>query len=226
MGIVNVGSLAATLDAVDEAFFFGHRLTKKDRTEAANWISSRQGLPGSYRGMFAPTASDFAGGITLFTGEKMRTRAGTAHVLGEQACRALILLGVREGAAAAALRRASGAMAAALGPARGWKGRYCCFKCTVALWRHLAVGGLDAPEKRLAIGMRYLKSLRTGDGRWHGFPFYYTVLSLTEMAMPSAQAEMRYAAPACERLIDRLRGRDRVSRRRLAVVQRVLERVS
>jgi hypothetical protein len=48
--------------------------------------------------MFAPTAKDFADGIRLFTGERISSGAATGHILGEEACRAVLLLdaGVRD----------------------------------------------------------------------------------------------------------------------------------
>jgi hypothetical protein len=42
--------------------------------------------------MFAPTPGDFDGGIRLFTGERISTGAATGHILGEEACRVLLLL--------------------------------------------------------------------------------------------------------------------------------------
>lgn len=154
MRLVNTRSLGATIDAVDAAFFFGRTVSKSAQTEAANWIAARQGLPRSYAGMFAPTQDDFRNGITLFTGERITTRAGIAHVLGEEACRALILLNVAGAPVRKALDSASEGIMTRLrvcddrGP-----GFYCCGRCTVALWRHLAAGGLDG-ENRLAAGSR------------------------------------------------------------------------
>jgi hypothetical protein len=92
MGIVKPESLSAALDALNEALFYGRRLTNGEKEEAARWIASRQGLPGSYSGMIAPTERDFRDGAKMFTGEGIKTRAGCAHILGEEACRALILL--------------------------------------------------------------------------------------------------------------------------------------
>ena len=98
MGLVKTSSLAATLDAVNEATFFDRLPAKAQRREAARWIAARQGLRGSYAGMFAPTEKDFTGGIRLFTGERIATGAGVGHILGEEACRALWVLDVTTGA--------------------------------------------------------------------------------------------------------------------------------
>ena len=69
--IVKPSSLAATLDAVDETFFYGHLLSKSQRQQAAKWIARRQGKPGSYANMFAPTKDDFKNGVRLFTGDRV-----------------------------------------------------------------------------------------------------------------------------------------------------------
>ena len=78
MGLLHTRSLSGTLDAVNEALFFGKRIPKDESRRVAGWIAARQGLPGSYAGMFAPTSQDYAHGIRLFTGERISTRAATA----------------------------------------------------------------------------------------------------------------------------------------------------
>ena len=227
MSLVDKGSLAATLDVVNEAFFFGHRLAKSERAETARWIAARQGLPGSYAGMFAPTQQDFANGIRLFTGERIATRAGTSHILGEEACRVLILLDVPSADATAALQRASDGIGARLGepaPGQPVTGRYCCGKCSAALWRHLAVGGLGGQEPRLAAGMRELKASRTDDGQWRSYPLFYTLSALCEITLPGAVAELRHAAPRLERYLGRPLRDDPYAARRRAVAERALAR--
>ena len=48
-------------------------------------------------------------------------------------------------------------------------------------------------------------------------------LALSEIDLPSARQELRYAAPACERVLKRLSGADPVTRRR-DIVLRALSR--
>ena len=225
MGLVNPRSLGATLDAVNDAFFNGRSLSKSQRAEAAKWIAGRQGLPGSYSGMFAPTGRDFSEGVRFFTGERLPSRAGTAHVLGEEACRALILLDVPLAGVRDALERATDGIMKRVAKVNGAQcGTYCCGKCTVAYWRHLAVGGLDEPGRRLAAGMKVLKSRRDGEGKWRIFPFYYTLLALSETDLPSARKELRYAAAVCERVLKRSPKGDKYDARRRTLLKRVLAR--
>lgn len=224
MNIVRSRSLAATLDAVNEAFFYGRRLSQLEREEAAQWIAARQGKPGSYADMFAPTAADMKRNLVLFSGERVVAGGGARHILGEEACRALILLDVAHAEVRDALAQASRGMMGRLVKARDELGMYCCGRCSVALWRHLAVGGLAEadPERRLRGGIKVLKSHRDGDGRWRRFPFYYTLLALSEIDLPTATAEMRYAAPSCERYLRRPAARDKHVQRRRDLAARIL----
>ena len=225
MSFVNRNSLALTLDAINEAFFYKRPLSKSIVGEAAQWIASRQGMPGSYAGMFAPTQKDFQNDLVLFTGEKVSTRVGKSHILGQESCRTLILLGVKLAKVTSALERATaGFMEWMKLYAEVEKGTYCCARCSCALWRHLSVGGLENGERILTAGMKTLESLRDGKGRWKRFPFYYTLLVLSDIELPAARREMRYAAPACERLLRREMKKDRIGRRRRILAERILEK--
>jgi hypothetical protein len=223
MSLIHPSSLAQTLDALNEAFFFGKQLTKAGKEAAAKWLAGRQGLPRAYADMFAPTERDFKEGLTLFTGEKIATRAGVSHILGEETGRALLLLGVQNTAVNNALERASQGIAARLSNCAA-PGGYCCGKCSVALWRHLAVGGLQEinPERWLEGGIKTLSQYRDHSGRWGRFPFYYTLLALSEIDLPSARQEMRYAAPICERLLKRAESMDKFAQRRRILAERIL----
>ena len=58
MSQLNRDSLGLTLDSVAESLFFGNPMPEPRRIAAAKWIAGRQGLPGSYADMFAPTVQD------------------------------------------------------------------------------------------------------------------------------------------------------------------------
>ncbi len=195
-------SLVATLDAVNEAFFRGTRITPRERGAVARWLAGRCGQPGSYADMPAPTEADFASAPRLFTGERMTSGGGMACKLGNEGCRALIVLGEPSRAVADALRQAEAGMAARLdAPAGPRAGHYCCASCTVAFWRHLLAGGLDHQDERLANGLQHLTRARQGNGRWRAFPFWYTVWTLTEMDPAQARGELQYAGAVLERAV-------------------------
>jgi hypothetical protein len=225
MHIINPNSLAETIDNLNEAYFYGRKLAKSEREEAAKWIAARQGLPRSYRGMFAPTDSDYSSGVRLFTGNKVRSGAATAHILSEEASRALILLNVRSSRVQEALQKSTDCMIKAMEYEIRRPGWYCCGICSASLWRHLAVGGLRDPEKELAGGMKELKAHRDGTGKWRRFPFYYTLLALTEIEHRSAVEEMRYTAKVCEEALKRPVRKDKYSIRRHDLLERVMEKL-
>ncbi len=229
MNIVNKESLALTLDALNEAFFYGHPIPEQKREEAADWIASRQGLPSAYADMFAPTEKDLKEGVSLFTGEKIRSNAAIRHILGEEACRALILLDIKKLTSQNALKNATQGMLSRirLSESKGSPrvpGTYCCGTCTDSYWRHLSVGGLKNQEKELREGMKDLKRHRDGSGRWRSYPFYYTLLALSELDIHDAIDELRYTETLCERLHQRYGVDERVSKRRRLLLERVLEK--
>lgn len=230
MKLINPKSLGATLDVINETFFFGRSLSKSEKQVAAKWIAERQGQPRSYAGMFAPTDSDFNQGIKVFTGEHIRSRAATSHILGEEACRVLILLDVKTPAVTKALALATAGIEQRL--VQSWKdgysiGMYCCGTCTSSLWRHLAAGGIKQtnPEQWLESGIKLLKAHRIGNSEWHRFPFFYTLLALNEIDLPSAVQEMKYAAQKCERYLKRANKKGQYTERRRILVERILNRV-
>ena len=221
-----MNSLAVLVDSIEQKRYFGQKIPARELLAAARGIASRQGMPGSYAGMFAPTSLDFRRGIRVFTGEPVRSGAATAHILGQECCRLLLKLNVKDRPVSAALARAEAGMRERLrlhDRARAQHvGFYCCGICTVSFWRHLAAGGLDIPVPRFSDGLRVLASLRTGSGRWKRFPFFYTLLALTEFEGPEARKELRWAAPAAERSLKTLRGAGRFPKRRRAVLEQAL----
>jgi hypothetical protein len=222
---VNTESLAETLDAVNDALFHQRHLTEPNRKELAVWIAQRRGKPGSYAGMFAPTDEDLRNGVRVYTGELIESGAAIRHILGEEACRALILLSVEDKPVKESLQRATDGMLSRLRQTEDSTkvhGIYCCGTCSVAYWRNVMVGGLDRNEERLAAGMVALRAHRTGDGRWKRFPFYYTLLALSEIKLKPALDEMRYAAPLLERYLKKRVLDSKFSRRRRIISERIL----
>ena len=226
---IHTDSLSSTVDAVNEAFFFGQGIPAPERRAVAKWIAARQGLRGAYGQLFAGFESERTAGIKVFTGERM-TSASARHILGEESCRALLLLDVKDSPVRAAVGRASEWMTARVEQAAGDSprnslGAFCCGKCTVSLWRHLLAGGFDRREQRLALGLAKLRSSRDSAGAWRAFPFWYTVLALTEMDHPGAHSELRHAAEHLEVEAKRIPGKTPFARRRNALARRALDEI-
>jgi hypothetical protein len=224
--LINRVSLSQTVDAINAAHFDGRTLPAAERGQAARWIAARQSLPGSYGGTFAGFPSERSKGIVLFTGEAIAS-ASARHILGEEASRALRLLRVRDHHVTRALESADEGLMrclahAAEDPRKRNPGLYCCGKCSVGLWRNLLAGGLNRREERLRRGALHLRSMRDGEHGWRKFPFWYTVLALSEMDNGEAKAELRYAAPALERAASRAVPSAIYARRRHELASRTL----
>ncbi len=205
--LLHTDSLADTVDAVNEALFNGDEITYNDRLAVSMWIASRQGMKGSYGNMFAPTDWDYRDGFRLFTSEKVTSGAGTGHILGEEACRILVVLDVDDAGVKTALGNATEWLIKRLKLSyeeRAYEfGMFCCGTCSVSLWRHIAAGGLDDQENRLTAGIGQLKRYRTEKGKYRRFPFWYTLLALSEMDISIAHTEIEYVAPVLERYVKR-----------------------
>ncbi len=225
MNLLKSNSLAKTLDAVNESLFYEKQILRSQKLQICNWLANRCGQNGSYELMPAPMAADFRGPVMLFTGEKINSRAGTSHVLGQEASRILIMFGNNlakiktavNASADAMLRRINSYPEGKLG-----KGTYCCTTCSCAMWRNIGVGGLKNKQSILKAGINSLKKRRDGKGRWSGFPFYYTLLTLSEIKTSDVLKELRYSAQACERALSKLHGPGKITRRRRVLLERVL----
>jgi hypothetical protein len=227
--VINKTSLSKTVDAINAAEFDGLAVGAAARREAALWIVARQGLPGAYGGTFAGFPAERTTGIVLFTGERIAS-ASARHILGEEASRALRRLRVHTAGVTAALRAADEGMLqcldrAAADPRHVNPGLFCCGKCSVGLWRNLLAGGLDRQEERLSRGAAHLQSIRDDNHQWRRFPFWYTVLALSEMDNAHAKTALRHAEPELTRAASRSMPSAPCARRRRELAVRILNRL-
>jgi hypothetical protein len=219
--MLNPHSLAATLDGINGALFQDRAISQAEMEEVLRWLAGRQYRSGPHAGLFAPTQNDYDAGVRLFTGEKLNTLLATRNVLGSEAARALVLSDLPPQETADILERLNRNML------RSCYAHSCvigeCAHSSVGLMRYLAVSKVDDAEQRLQLHVQTLSQQRNGKGRWKRFPFYYTLLALVEIDLPSAREETRYTAPACERFLRRSPTGDVFDQRRRVVVQKVLE---
>ncbi len=218
-------SLDALVNVVNEASFWGKQLSRARCAELGNAIADRQGGKWAYADSFELTGDERARGILLFTGERIHS-ASARHIIGEECCRALLKMPhLTAGARKALVRASAGLKDRVIGAADrdNRPGMFCCGKCSVSLWRHLAAGGFDAQHRRLEDAMAHLARSRKGNGEWHRFPFFYTVLALTEIRSRPALNELRYASPVMAAKLRRKTGSSTTSQRRHALMGRALE---
>jgi len=217
-------SLIDFIDRAGERLFDRRPFDVSDPQLAA--VAALQGKPGAYAGMFALPEADRGREFRTFTGERITTNAGKMHVIGEETCRILRLLGGRSAVADRALAGMLERIREADAKQGVLIGTYCCGTCSCAFWRNLAGGCFDHPEERLEAGMRTLRGSRDGKGRWGRFPFYYTLLALSEIPRPIARAELEYALPGLENILKRDESGEpsAYSIRRRKLVERILVR--
>jgi hypothetical protein len=229
MGLVVENSLSKTLDNANDVLFLGRKTTKREAENVSEYISSRFGLPGGYRGLFAPSTEDTPGNVHFFTGEPIKSRTSIAHILSEESIRILKLLDAKKAISQNTLRESTSLLAAILRESEDAghdPGVFCCGNCTSAYWRNLLAVRFPDTERRISLGLKTLKECRTGNGRWRNFPFYYTSLVLTEMESAAAKVELQYVAPVFERAMKRKQNvEEKFQARRSALAQRVLELV-
>ncbi|HMS33150.1 MAG TPA: hypothetical protein PKC91_03605 [Ignavibacteria bacterium] len=229
MNIIDNKSLYKTLDNLNQIFLRKEFISLSDRKNTARWISDRQGLKGSYTDMFAPTESDF-NEIKLFTGDKLTSKASIAHILGEESLRALYLLNVQDRKIQDAFDKARSGIMKVL--KRNYEagiypdGTFCCGKCTVALWRNLSAEGVRKNKKSLESGINYMKSFRDGKGKYNRFPFFYTVLALSDIDLPESKAEIEYCSSLLRKYVKRKEQNDIYSERKKIIAERALEMIS
>jgi hypothetical protein len=222
MALLEPTSLIKTIDNINERFLYGETISQEDGLEAAQWIATQQGKKGSYRDLFAPTQADFMQGIRVFTGERLES-ASARHIMGQEAARAVWLLGSTNPIIKSVYESATSWMNEV--PDFKQTGTFCCGKCTLAFWRHFWVGNFENKIASLHKGVQVLKNHRLGDGKWRRFPFFYAIYTLLDIDMEPVHAELEYARPAMERYVKNART-GVFSDRRIAIFIKALEKIS
>ena len=224
MRLLNKSSLYKTLDNVNEALFYGKKISKSDAKELISWISSRLDTEYSYNKSFGVTKKDMSQPVYTFTGERLAS-ASMRHIMSEEATRVVLQLSKIAGTKPNFLKSNEERFYKMLKASEEYGrplGTFCCGPCTVGLWRQLNAGGLPKYQKNISNGLMSLHSNRDETGKWGRFPFFYTLLALLEIDDPLAMKEINYALPECERAFNRLRSGNKFSDRKRELLLRIL----
>jgi len=213
-------NLRLTLDTLDDALFHRLPLTAAEREAFTLSILSLQIPSGPHTGMFNHGAAGRETAPRLFTGERLVTLLAARHTLLIDSARLLTLSGVKTGAVTRALELASHKMEARCYASFCTVGE--CRYLTVAFMRYLIASAPPGGGHRLDSLFNRLVAHRDGQGKWGSFPFYYTLLMLSESELPQAAEERLYTAPACAALLDRPWKDDPLSRRRKTLLERTI----
>ena len=222
MIIVHPTSLSDTLDSAEETFFFHRSIVTSLREDLASLIISRQILTGSNSGVFIPFASESRTQIRLFTGETLHTEFACRHLQLIEATRVLSLLALDNPAVSRSISLSNQRMNTMCYSQFCSKGE--CRSLTVAYMRFLASLNTNDASSHLNQLLAQLESYRDGKGKWHGFPYYYTILMLSETDDPKSADELQYTAPVLDRMSGQKSVKDRYSIRCQSIFNNVFAR--
>jgi hypothetical protein len=222
MLIVRPTSLAATLDLAAEAFFFSKPIPTAHCEEIAMMLISRQNHSGSNSGFFIPFTAERETPFRLFSGEQLYTDFARSHIQLIESTRLLMLLSLNKTVVDHSIQIADQRMGTICYSKFCHKGE--CKSLTIAYMRYLTTCDLKDSGSRLKPFLNKLVAYRDGKGKWNGFPFYYTLLMLSEVADPLATQELQYATPICEKQRTLNWPRDLFSIRRQAIITKALAR--
>lgn len=231
MKYLDNNSLSKTIDNVSEAMLFGLEISENEKLEIADFIVDQHYRPDAYANTFAPTDRDLKQDLILFTGEKIKSRVGKCHIIGEEASRILRKLDLKIDKVQTALQQADDGLQNRINSyvqnERYEYGMYCCKTCSCSLWINMASGGLRSDTEFLVAGLDYLKQFRDSKRGWKGFPYFYTLFVLNEISPDLAMDEMIYISEAIENRLKKKRANDnKYNTRRDYICSRILDKVN
>ena len=214
-------SLAKTIDSLNECLFYNKSLPKKELNYLFNIVNDRQMHTGTNIGQISLTPNDYVEGSRLFTGERLHTKLAVKNILTQETFRVISISDENNTNTNGSLELAN-----------KWLTESCfaefcsvgeCCHSTIGYMRYLNTIKPKNTKKTLITFIELLKQYRNKMKRWEGFPFYYTLLALSEIDLIEAKNELRFALPACERMIN---GIENVnvniySQRRLDIIRQV-----
>ncbi len=218
MDLAGPAELPGLLERINTAYFWGVEWEQAEKSACAAQIAAHYDPRARYLGFsLEPPQME---GLRLFTGERLRTRIGTLSVLGLEACRTMSLLDVYAPAVQQVLLQVNHRLMPICYVNGCILGE--CAHASLALMRYLSVSGLGSAQERLEEHLVKIHLRRDGKGGWTGFPYYYTLLVLSEMPGVLAVNERAYTAARCEKLLRRKAQPGAISERRVQLLQRVL----
>jgi len=222
MTITHPVSLAATLDAANEAFFYEIPVSTRIRDEIIALLTHRQVQTGVNAGFFLPFTAETEIKPRLFSGEELHTAFAATHILLIEATRMIKLLAPDDFALPRALQNADRRMEKMCYSKFCPKGE--CKTLSIAYLRYLATGKSSDITNRINTLLTNLPEFRDGKGKWSGFPFFYTLLTLIELDEPQASQELQYSLPVCKKYQAQSWPVDPFSKRRREIIARALAR--
>jgi hypothetical protein len=223
MNLVAEHSLYQIVTNAAMFFFDGGTFTSTQQARLADWILARQNRRQGF--IFYPTASDLKAGVTLFSGEKPKTKLLANNAVELEILRLLALIQPKLPSDRPVLHTADERLARLCFSDVCTTGE--CAHASIAFLRYVTASGPDGSASKINHAVKRLKQNRDGAGKWRKFPFFFTFLWLTELPNEIAQDEFVYTKEICGRLLARYEcPRTRTDRVRMKTLQRVLAKTS
>jgi hypothetical protein len=222
MMILHPTSVSDSLDSAAEQVFFKKSILPAVRDDFAALLINRQIQTGANSGFFIPFASETRTQYRLFSGETLHTEFAVRHIQLIEAARLLTALSPGIPSVARSILLSEQRMNTMCYSKFCSKGE--CRSLTVAYMRYLAVHSTPDDGSVLGQLLSDLSGHRDGKGRWHGFPYFFTLLMLSEADHPLADEELHYTGSQIDRLSGQNWANDRYSIRCQSLLHNALAR--
>jgi len=212
-------SLIKDIDFLNEHLFYNKPLPKRFSDPIIERFLSRQIQYGNSIGQFSLTPNDYLEGSILFTGEKLHTKLAIRSITGQEICRHISLFASKNEKTELVLELAD-----------KWLTDSCfaefcstgeCCHSTIGFMRYLNTLKCHNYESILINFIELLAQHRNKKTGWDKFPFYYTLLVLSEINLPEARNELSFALPLCEQNFDKIENVNIHTQRRLDILRKV-----
>ncbi|MGY5878885.1 MAG: hypothetical protein RTV31_01485 [Candidatus Thorarchaeota archaeon] len=211
------------LDSLEEAILLVDRSHRSgddlDFEQVAEFIARQQIRYGHSAGAFVESRNVSRSKARLYTGERLQTHLAVKNILTIESARALVLSG-----------SSSEIATSSISLVENWLENQCfsdfcatgeCRHSSVAFIRYLnALGKTD----RLNSMISKLSKFRDGKGGWKGFPYFLTLLVITEVESQAANDELAYTLPFTEQRFKRSKSEEPYKSRRNEVLAKIQNR--
>lgn len=199
MNTIDEESLYKTVFNTAEALFNGGSLNETEKAKLSSWILGRQNRWKGF--IFYPSEQERETGIRLFSGEKPRTKFLADNLVELDTLRLLALIQPEEPKVRSIFQEANERLfplCFANGCVVGE-----CAHASIAFRRYFMAYDPEAAREKNRPTLETLKQRRDGEGRWRGFPFYFTLLWLSELPGDTACDELSYTRNCIDKLANR-----------------------
>ncbi|MGY5859443.1 MAG: hypothetical protein RTU63_08735 [Candidatus Thorarchaeota archaeon] len=211
------------LDSLEEAILLVERshlsCDDLDFEPVADFIVGQQIRYGIDTGSFVESKNVSRSKARVYTGEKLQTQLAAKNILTVESARALVLSGSK-----------SETTQSSIALVETWLEKQCFSDfCETGECRHSSIGFIRylnalGKTQRLEHMVTKLSKFRDSKGGWKGFPYFFTLLALSEIDSPLVDDELQYALSFADQRFKRSRSDEPFTSRRKEILSRVHNR--